>query len=131
MRKLSDAERAFIRDNPFYAVLTTVRPDGSPHSTIVWVDEADGDVLFNTALGRAKERYLGSDPRASITVLDPADPYRWIAVSGPVRVTGEGGDAGIDALARKYTGADYAWRREGETRLNARLTPDRIDAHKL
>jgi PPOX class probable F420-dependent enzyme len=131
MGKLSDAERAFVRDNPSHAVLTTLRPDGTPHSTVIWVDEADGELLFNTARGRAKERYLAADPRATITVLDPADPYRWISVSGPVRVTSEGGDAGIDALARKYTGADFASRREGETRVNARLTPERIDAHKL
>lgn len=37
---------------------TTVRPDGSLHSTVVWVDVDGDDVIFNTAIGRAKEKHL-------------------------------------------------------------------------
>jgi PPOX class probable F420-dependent enzyme len=129
MAELTDAQRAFIRDNPFYAVLTTLRADGSPHATVVWVDVDDGEVVFNTRRGRAKERHLAADPRASVTVVDPADPYRWVSVSGPVALTTEGADAGIDALSRKYTGSDYAWRREGEIRVGARLRPDKVTAY--
>jgi len=128
MPKLDEVQRAFIRDNPFYAVLTTIRADGSPHSTVVWIDEAGGDVVFNTARGRAKERNLSRDARASITFLDPGNPYRWISVSGPVELTDEGADAQIDALSRKYTGGDYAHHRPGEQRVSARLAPDKIDA---
>ncbi len=131
MATLTDSQRAFVRDNPFYAVLTTLRPDGSPHSTVIWVDEADGDLVFNTVVGRAKERHLAADSRASIAISDPADPYRWLAVSGDVEVSAEGGDAGIDALARRYTGADYAWRQPGEVRVNGRLRPERVDSRGL
>ena len=131
MATLTEKQRAFVRDNPFYAVLTTLRRDGSPHSTVIWVDEDDGDLIFNTARGRAKERHMASDGRASIAIVDPHDPYRWLAVSGAVELSAEGGDAGIDALSRRYTGADYAWRRPGEVRINARLTPDRVDSSGL
>ena len=31
MASLTDEQRAFIRDNPYYAVVTTMREDGSPH----------------------------------------------------------------------------------------------------
>jgi PPOX class probable F420-dependent enzyme len=129
MAELTDAQRAFIRDNPFYAVLTTLRADGSPHATVVWVDVDDGEVVFNTRRGRAKERHLAADPRASVTVVDPADPYRWVSVSGPVALTTEDADAGIDALSRKYTGSEYAWRQEGEIRVGARLRPDQVTAY--
>jgi PPOX class probable F420-dependent enzyme len=128
MAKLSAVQRAFIHENPFPAVLTTLRADGSPHSTVIWVDEQDGDVVFNTARGRTKERNLARDPRGSIVVVDPADSYRWIAVNGRVELTTEGADAQIDALSRKYTGTDYANRREGEIRVSARLFPERIEA---
>ena len=70
MAKLSEAQRAFIRDNAFYAVVTTLRADGSPHSTVVWVTEENGKVLFNTAYPRVKARDLERDPRASVVVLD-------------------------------------------------------------
>ena len=58
MPKLTEKQREFIAQNPYVATVTTLRPDGSPHSTIVWVDAEDGVVTFNTAVGRAKERYL-------------------------------------------------------------------------
>lgn len=131
MAELTETQRAFIRDNPFYAVLTTLRPDGSPHSTVVWVDETDGELVFNTARGRAKDRHLDDDPRASITVVDPGDPYKWLSVSGSVTTTTEGGDAGIDALSNKYMGRDYPWRREGEVRVAGRLRPEKVTANGL
>jgi PPOX class probable F420-dependent enzyme len=128
MAKLDDVQRAFVRDNPFTAVLTTLRADGSPHSTVIWLDEENGDIVFNTARGRTKERNLARDPRASVLMADPANQYRWLAVSGRVALTTEGADEQIDALARKYTGSDYAMRREGELRVRARLAPERIQA---
>jgi PPOX class probable F420-dependent enzyme len=131
MARLTETQRAFIRDNPFYAVLTTLRADGSPHSTVVWVDELDGELLFNTARGRAKERHLVADPRASISIVDPADPYRWLAVSGPVTLRDEGANEDIDALSRRYTGHDYAHHREGELRVSAVLHPERVDGRGL
>jgi PPOX class probable F420-dependent enzyme len=126
MAKLTDAQRAFIRDNKFYAVATTIRADGSPHSTVVWVDEENGKILFNTAYPRAKTKHLDRDPRASVTVIDPNDGYRWIAVSGPVELSTETGNAGIDRLSQKYEGHEYRHHRAGETRVSVWLTPDRI-----
>jgi len=61
---LTDVERESL-DNPFVGVATTLREDGSRHSTVVWVDASDGGVSFNTARGRAKERHLAHDPRVS------------------------------------------------------------------
>ena len=131
MAKLTETQRAFIRDNPFYAIVTTLRPDGSPHSTVVWVDERDGKVMFNTAYPRAKSRELGHDPRASIAVVDPNDAYRWIVVSGTVTLTTDGADADIDHLSRKYDGHDFGSFRDGESRVTALLRPEKIDARGL
>jgi len=54
MAKLEDKPRKFLDENPYVGVATTLREDGSPHSTIVWVDVEGDKVSFNTALGRAK-----------------------------------------------------------------------------
>jgi PPOX class probable F420-dependent enzyme len=128
-QKLKESQRKFLDDNPFVGTVTTIRPDGSPHSTVVWVDLDDGKVSFNTATGRAKPRYLERDPRASLLVVDPNDPYRWVAVSGPVEITEEGADQQIDKLAKKYLGQDeYPWRNSQEQRLKVLIEPDRVDA---
>ncbi len=89
MASLSEAHRSFIK-NPYYAVVTTVRGDGTPHSTVVWVDEEDGDIIFNTAEGRAKEREVKANPEVSIMVVNPENPYQWVAVSGPATLTTAG-----------------------------------------
>ena len=73
MSELSAAERAFL-ENPFVGVVTTIAPDGSPQSTVVWVDVDDEGVSFNTAHGRVKPRNLERDARLSLVVVDPGDP---------------------------------------------------------
>jgi PPOX class probable F420-dependent enzyme len=129
MATLTDAQRTFIRDNAYAAVATTLRKDGSPHSTVVWIDEEDGDVVFNTARGRAKDLHLKADPRVSVMVVDPNDPYKWVAVSGRGEMTEEGADASIDHLAKKYLNADsYPFRTPEETRVIVRIAPEKVDS---
>jgi PPOX class probable F420-dependent enzyme len=126
---LTEAQSAFTRDNAFPATATTLRPDGSSHSTVVWIDEVDGEVWFNTAVGRAKERYLRADPRASVLVLDPANQYRWVAVSGTVSLQEEEADEHIDKLARKYLGQDrYPWHDREQQRIIPRMRLARVDS---
>lgn len=129
MAELTDTQRSFIADNPYVATATTLRPDGSPHNTIVWIDAEDGTITFNTAVGRAKERHLREDPRVAVTVVDPENTYRWVSVSGRAELTTDGADAQIDKLAKKYLGEDkYPWRSAEEQRISVKIRPDRVDA---
>lgn len=126
MPRLTEAQRRFL-DQPFVAVVTTLRPDGSPHNTVVWVEQADGEVSFNTATGRAKVRHLERNPAVALTVLDPSDPYRWVSLSGTAELTREDADDQIDRLAKKYTGQEqFAGRKPTEDRLKVRIRIDRI-----
>jgi len=131
MKQLTDAQRAFLA-NPFVGVVTDLRPDGSPHSTIVWVDVDDAGVSFNTAYGRAKPTYIGRDERVALTVVDPQNPYRWLSVSGTGTLVDEGADAHIDRLAKKYIDADsYPFRQPGERRVTVRIAVDKLDERGL
>jgi PPOX class probable F420-dependent enzyme len=126
---LTEQQRAFLRESPFPADVTTLRADGSPHSTVVWIDEVDGEVWFNTAVGRAKELHLRRDPRVSVLVLDPANQYRWVAVSGTATLQREGADEHIDKLAKKYLGQDrYPWHDPNQERIIVRIRPEHIDS---
>ena len=126
---LTEEQSAFIRENAFPATVTTLRRDGSPHSTVVWIDEVDGEVWFNTAVGRAKERNLRDDPRVSVLVLDPANQYRWVAVNGTASFREEDADEHIDKLAKKYLGQDrYPWHDPDQQRIIVRIRAARIDS---
>lgn len=132
MAKIGAKQEQFLAENPFVGVVTDLREDGSPHSTVVWVDVDDGKVSFNTARGRAKPSNLERDPRASLLVVDPSNPYRWVSVTGRAEVTEEGADAQIDRLAKKYLGKDeYPWRKPEEQRLKVLIEPERVDSYGL
>ena len=127
MAKLSDAHVEFL-SNAHYGVVATIRADGSPHQTVVWVDTDNGDVVFNTAEGRAKPRHLRATSHVALTVVDPANGYHWVGVSGTPELYHEGADDHIDKLAKKYLDADsYPFRKEGEVRVIVRINADRIE----
>ena len=131
MAELDTKQQEFL-DNPFVGIVTTLRGDGSPHSTVVWVDRENGGVSFNTARGRAKERHLNQDPRVSLLVVDPQNSYRWVAITGTAELTDEGADDQIDKLAKKYLGQDsYPWRSPDEQRVKVRITPEKLDGSGL
>jgi PPOX class probable F420-dependent enzyme len=129
MAALSEKAREFLQQ-PYVGEVTTLRPDGTPHTTVVWVDVDTDEVIFNTAVGRAKERHIRRDPRVSLIVVDPEDSYRWVSVSGTAELDTEGADDEIDKLAKKYLGQDeYPWRKPEEQRINVRIRPQRVDSY--
>jgi len=132
MAKLTEKQKEFLT-NPYVGTVTTLRDDGSPHSTVVWVDDVEnGAVSFNTAYGRLKPSNLEHDPRVSLLVIDPDDTYKWIALDGTAELTTEGADAQIDRLAKKYLGKDeYPFRKPEEQRVTVRITPRRVDSSGL
>jgi PPOX class probable F420-dependent enzyme len=128
MTSLTEAQRQFL-DNPYVGVVTTLRADGSPHSTVVWVENENGEVSFNTAIGRAKERHLRTDPRVSLIVVDPANAYQWVSVSGRGELTQEDADPQIDRLAKKYLGKDeYPFRSADEQRIKVKISAEKVGA---
>jgi PPOX class probable F420-dependent enzyme len=128
MASLTDDQKQFL-EQPFVGVVTTIRADGSPHNTVVWVDVEDGIVSFNTAYGRAKPKHLEQNPRAGVTVVDPNDSFKWVSVDGPAELTTDGADAQIDKLAKKYMGVDeYPYRNADEKRVKVRITPEHVSA---
>jgi PPOX class probable F420-dependent enzyme len=128
--RLREDQRRFLDENPYVGVATTLREDGSPHATVVWVDVDDGKVSFNTQTDRAKPHHLEHDARVSLLVLDPNDPYKWVAVDGHAEVTEEGADEQIDKLAKKYIGKDeYPWRDPNERRLKVLIEPEHVDTY--
>lgn len=126
MATLTDEARALL-ERPIHAWVTTVRPDGSLHSTVIWVDVDGDDVIFNTAVGRAKERNLRKDPRVSVSVLDPENAFHLVSISGNATLELDGADAVIDRLAKKYLGVDrYPYRQQGEQRITVRVSVDKV-----
>jgi PPOX class probable F420-dependent enzyme len=102
-----------------FAHLATLMPDGTPQVTPVWCDYDGTHVLLNSAKGRAKDKNMRRNPSVALSILDPENPYRHLAIRGKViEITEEGADTHIDKLAKKYLGKDrYPFRQPGEVRV--------------
>jgi PPOX class probable F420-dependent enzyme len=124
MAELSEEVRNLL-DAPNFATVTSINPDGGPQSSVVWVRTEGDDVLFSTVRGRRKPRNFQRDPRASLLIIDPADPYRYVEVRGRVTMTADPEGALIEELSQKYQGR--AWEdKPGVERLIVRISPDRV-----
>jgi PPOX class probable F420-dependent enzyme len=112
-------------DKKAFAHVATLMPDGTPQVTPVWVDYDGTHVIINSARGRQKDRNLRRNPHVALSIQDPANPYRYLEIRGPVtEITEEGADEHIDKMAKKYMGVDrYPGRSPGEVRVIYKIEP--------
>ena len=124
-----------LLQTPVHGVLTTLLPDGTPQSSLVWVDSDGANVLLNTTLERQKGRNLRRDPRATLLVIDPRNDSRWIEVRGRVAsITTAGAEAHADKLTHRYNpdkqhfyGDIYpVAQRQKETRVLVTIEPVKV-----
>jgi PPOX class probable F420-dependent enzyme len=108
-----------------FASLGTLMPDGSPQVTPVWFDYDGKHVRVNSALGRVKDKNIRRDPRVSLSIPDPENPYRYLEIRGKVvDITQNGADDHINILSQKYLGNPvYPFRRPGEVRVLYKIEP--------
>ncbi|EWC60256.1 pyridoxamine 5'-phosphate oxidase-related, FMN-binding [Actinokineospora spheciospongiae] len=111
-------------DGTSLAHLATVLPDGSPHTTPLWIGTHDDHVVFFTGPDSRKARNLRRDPRVALSLTTPDNPYEPITVRGRVTtwLDGDAAWAIIDRIATKYTGQPYS---RDEDRVVAVIAPDR------
>ena len=127
------ASHRSLLERDVVGVLTTLMPDGRPHSTLVWVGFEGGLACVNTTLERQSGRNLRADPRVSLLVVDPDDTSRFLQVRGTAELVTDGAERHLDRLTRRYTGhpAYYGWvdpveQRQRETRVVGRIHARRV-----
>jgi PPOX class probable F420-dependent enzyme len=114
---------ADVLDSTALAHVATLGPDGAPQSSPVWFEWDGTHLRFAQVTGyRQKVRNLEREPRVALSIVDPANPYRYLEVRGAVeRIEPDPEGAFIDAMAREipWTGAvplGQAGRRVGRRR---------------
>ena len=132
MAKLTTGQASFLHDEPNVAVVAALRPDGTPHQTVTWIDYDGQHVLVNLNTWRTKLRYLGADPRVSVMVVDRNDPFRRIRIDGRVaEITKDGAYEHIVGRARVYLGRESYELQPGEERVLVRIAPERVEATNI
>ena len=134
---LPAVHRALLEDEASVtAVLATTNPSGRPQLTPVWLNHDGSHINLNSARGRVKDRNLRARPQASLLLLNPKNPYHWMAIDGVVEQIIDEDDPqqghlateNIDTLGQKYLGTTpYPLRDpKGEVRVLYRLRPTKI-----
>jgi len=125
MSTLSDSQAAlFLATN--IGSVATIRDDGSAHLTPTWVDWDGSHVLFNTVIGRLKERNIRAGRPVSVLVIDANDPARYVSVTGEAILSTDGAADHIDAMANKYLGLERypaEFGKPGDVRVIVRIKP--------
>lgn len=131
---IPDTHRDLLQE-PLHGVLTTMMPDGTPQSSIVWVDYDGEYVLINTTQERQKGRNMQANPKVALLVIDRKDASRWIEVRGQVReMTRDGAEAHADQLTHRYCpdkdnfyGDIYpVAQKTKETRVIVKIEPNKV-----
>jgi PPOX class probable F420-dependent enzyme len=123
---LPDGAKALVDDKNF-ATLASVMPSGQPQLSLVWVERDGDDLLISTVEGRMKHKNFVRDPRATVLIYPPDDPYTYLEVRGRVRMTHQGGRELIDDLNEKYHGTrPYPHDAPENVRVVIRLTPEKV-----
>ena len=108
-------------------VVATIRADGSPHVTPIWVDWDGEYVLFNTAMNRAKAKHILRNPVVSVAVTNRDIPGQYVSVTGTAALTEEGAIDHIHELSRRYRGRNYTFPDDAK-RVQVRVKPERVDS---
>lgn len=120
-------------EKPAFGHLATLMTDGSPQVTPVWIDYDGAHLLINTARGRLKDRNMQRYPQVAVDILDPDNPYRYVAVRGTVvEVIEDDHNAHINALTQRYLGYDkFPWFRAGQVRVIYKVRIDHVNGQAI
>jgi len=111
-RSLADLDPIYrqLLDEPITVTLGVTGPDGRPSLTPMWFDYEGDKILVNTASHRPKCAWIRKNPRLTVLLVNPRNPYHWMQIKCTVeremREWEPGGDyvtRQIDRIWTKYT----------------------------
>ena len=119
------ASHADLLDLPALAHVATIGPDGAPQNNPVWFGWDGTHVLFSQTTGRQKYRNLQRQPQVALSIVDPANPFRYLEVRGTVEeIVDDSDHAFINSMTKKYIDQDvYPWHQPGDHRVVVKVRP--------
>jgi PPOX class probable F420-dependent enzyme len=118
-----------LLDNPHTSVLTTIGADGLPQSTAVWyLVDHDGVLKTSITTDRQKYKNLARNPKATLFIADPANPYHTLEVRATIELSPDPDKTLLPKFAERYNTPIEMLDTPGD-RVIATFTPVRVVAH--
>jgi hypothetical protein len=117
-------ELAYLLRTNVLAHVSLTEADGSLVTHVMWVDYDDEHILTSSPIESYKSLALRQRPNIAVSVLDPADPWRRLSITGRVtEIRDDEGLAFINKLSGRYVGAPYPRTAPREIFV---ITPDKV-----
>ena len=109
--------------------VSSLRADGSIAACLMWIDWDGEHLVTSSPVGSRKGRRWRRDPRATMSVVDHYDDWRYVIIRGCVTEIRPDVDLEfIDKMSQRYLGSNYR-RRDSEREVFV-ITPDMIDSSR-
>lgn len=127
---LPDNLKKYIDENRLFVTVATIGRDGHPHLTVTWLDRDGDELLYSTTTDRVQGKNLARDPRISVLINPPDNPYVYAEIRGTATLTPDPDMVIGNRISRKYTGKPYAEFNPDSVndgpRVSVRITPTKI-----
>jgi len=104
---LSDGLKKYLDEAKVYATAATIGPNGQPHLTVIWLKRDGDDLLFSTTVDRQQGKNLARDPRITVMINPPENPYVYAEIRGTATLTPDPDKALPNELSAHYHGLPY------------------------
>jgi len=119
-------ELADLLQTNVLAHVSLTAANGSIVTHVMWVDYDGEHVVTSSPAASYKSRALRARPQVAVSVVDPANPWRRLSISGRVtEIHADEGLAFINRMAQRYVGGRYPRTDPREVFV---ITPDRVRA---
>jgi len=101
---------AYIDEKPRTAHIATVRADGRPHVSTIWVGRDGDEIVFTTWHTSVKGRNIARTGQAALSIDDTSEGSSYVAIEGTVTIDPDPAQSRLWAarLGGKYMGEDRA-----------------------
>jgi PPOX class probable F420-dependent enzyme len=127
MPTIPDSHRDLI-EAPGIASLSTVGTDGTPQVTALWY-LADGDTV-KTSLMTSRQKYknIVAHPRATLFIVDPANPFRTLEIRAEASIGADPDLALFERIVSHYGQDPDNFPAPRDNRVVLTLTPTHVVA---
>ncbi|MGY3127618.1 PPOX class probable F420-dependent enzyme [Agrococcus sp. UYP33] len=117
----------YLTDQPLFAHLATVRPDGSVQSNPMWFQVVGDEVRFTHTSKRQKLKNLQANPTMSLSIVDPQDPLLYVEIRGHLAgVIDDPTGAFYVTLQNRYGNASTQAPPDSPDRIILRMAIDKV-----
>lgn len=108
MPPLADGDLESLLGGSHIARLSTINPDGTPHTMPIWYEWRNGQIHVSTQAQQRKVKNMQRDPRVTI-LIDTSDfPYRGVMVYGMAELDFEDAARKRVSIFERYVGSTAA-----------------------